>query len=142
MEKINYVERPNHVTGEIVKSRYASCSYPAPRDAEDYTNHVSSTKPDMTMSLREIIFKHTNGQSVATDNGLVFTNSYAHNLKKMDLVELRSLADKQKEYIASISREIAAKSEERKKAAAEKKLREDEILKYMEEQKKNSELPK
>jgi hypothetical protein len=85
----------------------------------------SETVPDMTMTLAELLQRHTRGQEIPTFEG-TYNDEYIPDIERLDLTEIQAIAENHKNYVDEAIDNAAKESTETKKQLTEKKQKEDE----------------
>lgn len=85
----------------------------------------SETVPDMTMSLSELLQRHTRGQEIPTFEGS-YNDDYIPDIDRLDLTEIEEMAEYHKIRVQDAIEYAEKESTETKKQLTEKKQKEDE----------------
>lgn len=85
----------------------------------------SETVPDMTMSLSELLQRHTRGQEIPTFEG-TYNDDYIPDIDRLDLTEIQEMSEFHQMTLNEAIENAAKESTETKKQLTEKKQKEDE----------------
>lgn len=77
---------------------------------EEINNLPSQTQPDMTMSLEQLLVRHTRGQEVPTFEAIYMGDEeYFPNPKALDLTDIQQMKENTADYIRTTQDDISRK---------------------------------
>lgn len=98
---------------------------------EDYSNGVSLTKPDMSLSIPEILLRHTSGRPLPTLQDFMYHgDTQSPDFRTLDLVEKAEYAQWAKDHIVRVNDEYKKKMLLRQQKHAEEKANMNKILQF------------
>lgn len=94
------------------------------------TVNPSATQPDMSMTIREILYRFSQGKPINSNNGLMYTGEDhdAPDIRAMDLVDIDNAVRANAQRIKDLDADIKAKQAARKAAATARREAKKAIL--------------